>query len=156
MRTSLALMGLMLISSPALAYPGAPHESGDAAAVKAVLNTYKAAIEQLDARGTQKLFTADSTIFETGGSEGNYANYLAHHLTPELGEFRSFKYSDYKVNVRFEGAIALANESYNYRIETKKGEIAERRGVATSVLKKVGGQWQIVSMHNSGRKPKGA
>lgn len=130
--------------------------SADAAAVRAVLSQYKAAIERLDAAGTQRLFTADSTVFETGGVEGNYSNYLAKHLGPELGHFRSFKFSDYKVDVRFEGPIALATETYNYRIEPKEGEAVQRRGVATSVLKKVGGQWKILTMHNSARKPKGS
>ncbi len=106
--------------------------------------------------GTEKLFTADSTIFETGGVEGNYANYLAKHLGPELGHFKSFKFSDYKVEVRIEGPVALAAETYNYRIEPKEGEIAQRRGVATSVLKKVDGEWKILSMHNSARTPRPA
>ena len=57
-----------------------------------------------------------------------------------LKAFKAFAFSDYKVAVRFEGPVALATETYNYRIETKSGEIAERRGVATSVLKKIGGQ----------------
>lgn len=126
----------------------------DRAAVEQVLSRYKAAIERLDARGTEQLFAPNSTIFETGGAEGNYANYLAHHLGPELKEFRSFRFSNYHVDVRFEGPVALATESYDYRIETKGGEVAERRGVATSVLKKVGGEWKILSMHNSARKPR--
>lgn len=126
------------------------------AAVRAVLKDYQLAIEKLDAAGTERLFAKDSAIFESGGVEGTYANYLAHHLTPELGEFKSFKFSDYKADVRLEGPIALATESYNYRIETKSGEIAERRGVATSVLKKIDGQWKVISMHNSARKPKGS
>lgn len=124
--------------------------------MQSVLNQYKAAIEGLDASKTERLFTADSQIFETGGSEGSYANYLGHHLAPELAAFRSFKFSDYKVDVRFEGPIALATETYRYRIEPKKGEVAERIGVATSVLRKVSGAWKIVSMHNSGRRPKGS
>lgn len=130
--------------------------SADEAAVKTVLRRYKSAIETLDATGTEALFTADSSIFETGGAEGNYANYLAHHLGPELKAFKAFGFSDYKIDVRFEGAIALATETYKYRIETRTGEIAERQGVATSALKKVGGQWKILSMHNSARKPKGS
>ena len=125
------------------------------AAVQAVLSQYKAAIERLDARGTERLFTADSAIFETGGTEGTYANYLAHHLGPELHEFKSFKFSDYKVDVHLLGpAAAHAIETYKYRIETSKGEVVERIGVATSVLKKEGGRWKIVMMHNSGRKPR--
>ena len=137
--------------------PGAPTravQSTDEIAVRSVLSQYKAAIERLDATGTEQLFAADAAIFETGGVEGSYANYLAHHLGPELAEFKSFGFSDYKVDVRFEGPVALATETYNYRIETKTGEIAERRGVATSVLKKIGGEWKILSMHNSARKPK--
>lgn len=126
----------------------------DQAAVRSVLQQYKAAIERLDARGTDRLFATDSAIFETGGVEGNYAYYLAHHLTPELAEFKSFRFSNYKIEVRFVGPVALATESYSYRIETKKGEVAERLGVATSVLTKAGGSWKILSMHNSARRPK--
>lgn len=123
-------------------------------AVVAVLSQYKAAIEGLDASATERLFTSDSQIFETGGSEGTYAHYLAHHLTPELGEFKSFAYSDYKIDVRFVGPVALATETYRYRIVPKVGDAADRLGVATSVLHNEGGQWRIVSMHNSARRPK--
>lgn len=52
--------------------------------------------------------------------------------------------------------MAIATESYKYRIETKGGEVAERLGVATSILKKVDGKWKILLMHNSARKPKGS
>lgn len=144
--------GIVLCCS--IAASAAPAKrSADTAAVRSVLAAYVSAIERLDLRGTERLFTRDSMIFETGGSEGNYAHYLAHHLTPELGEFKSFKYNDYKVSVRFEGHTALATETYKYRIETKKGEVAERLGVATSVLRKAGGRWQVVMMHNSARRP---
>lgn len=152
----------LLAASPLAAYPGGaagtaqakPAQSHDEAAVRSVLSQYKAAIEKLDARGTERLFAADSAIFETGGREGNYANYLAHHLAPELAEFKSFRFSNYKIEVRFVGPVALATESYAYRIETRKGEVAERLGVATSVLTKVKGGWKILSMHNSARRPK--
>lgn len=133
-----------------------PARAADEAAVKDVLARYKGAIEKLDSTGTEQLFTADSMIFETGGVEGSYSNYLAHHLGPELKHFKRFAFSDYKVDVRFEGPVAIAAESYKYRIETKDGEIAERLGVATSVLRKIDGQWKIVMMHNSGRKPRPA
>ncbi len=138
-----------------LAAQSAPALNSEEAAVRAVLTQYKSAIERLDATGTERLFTSDSTIYETGGVEGGYTNYLAKHLGPELGHFKSFKFSDYKVDVRFEGPVALATETYNYRIEPKTGNVAQRRGVATSVLKKVNGQWKILTMHNSARTPRG-
>lgn len=152
------LFGQAAISQPAQHPPGhsTAAQRADEAAVKDALSRYKSAIERLDATGTAALFAPDSAIFETGGVEGTYAQYLDHHLGPELKAFKAFAFSDYKVAVRFEGPVALATETYNYRIETKSGEIAERRGVATSVLKKIGGQWKILSMHNSARKPKGS
>ena len=155
MKTWLVLVA-SLAAQPVLAHAGAEHGTAvenETAAVTGVLSSYKSALERLDATGTEHLFTADSAIFESGGVEGTYANYLAHHLAPELKEFKSFAFSNYRISVRFEGRLALATESYNYRIETKAGEIAERVGVATSVLKKIGGQWKIVSMHNSTRRP---
>ena len=163
MKFLLTVTALAMAAQPLAAHPGEQHAPAaqpktaplsDKAAVQSVLSQYKAAIEKLDARGTERLFAADSAIFETGGVEGNYAYYLAHHLTPELAEFKSFRFSNYKIEVRFIGPVALATESYSYRIETKKGEVAERLGVATSVLTKAGGSWKIRSMHNSARRPK--
>ena len=162
MRMKTIIGAALLAASPLAAYPAGaaetaqakPAQSNDETAVRSVLSQYKEAIEKLDARGTERFFAADSAIFETGGREGNYANYLAHHLGPELGEFKSFRFSNYKVEVRFVGPVALTTESYIYRIETKKGDVAERLGVATSVLTKVKGNWKIVSMHNSARRPK--
>ena len=163
MKILLIIVAGSLLAKPALAHPKAEHAqeprrtvTTDEAAVIDILSRDKAAIEKLDATGTEALFSADSTIFETGGVEGSYANYLAHHLGPELKAFKSFKFSDYKIAVRFEGPVALATETYTYRIVTAKDEVAERRGVATSVLRKIGGRWKIVSMHNSARKPKGS
>ena len=47
-------------------------QNKEADAAKAVLKQYKDAVEKLDVTGTEKLFTVDSKIFESGGSEGNY------------------------------------------------------------------------------------
>lgn len=163
--TTMIATTLALQAAPGLA-PHAAHAgqtaspsastSADESAVRAILPRYKSAIERLDATGTEALFTEDSAVFETGGVEGTYKEYLAHHLGPELAAFRAFAFSDYTVAVRVEGDLALATETYNYRIEPKTGEIAMRRGVATSVLTRTVDGWKILIMHNSARKPKGA
>ncbi len=128
-------------------------QTKDIEAVKNVLKEYNSAIEKLDATGTEKLFSADSKIFESGGSEGNYAHYLEHHLNPELKEFKSFKFSNYKVDVEIDGNYAFAVESYNYLIVVAEdGSEVTRQGVATSVLKKINGEWKIMISHNSSRK----
>lgn len=121
--------------------------------VKAVLKQYNTAVEKLDVTNTERLFTADSKIFESGGSEGNYAHYLEHHLAPELKEFKSFTFSDYKVEVLVDGNYAFATETYNYTIVIAKDNTEiKRKGIATSVLKKIKGEWKIMITHNSSRK----
>lgn len=123
------------------------------AAVKAVLKKYNSAVESLNVEGTDKLFTSDSKVYESGGSEGTYAHYLEHHLTPELKEFKSFTFSDYKADVQVEGAYAFAVETYNYTIVlAKDNSEVKRKGVATSVLRKEKGEWKIMMSHNSSRK----
>jgi len=120
----------------------------------AVLASYKAAIERLDMTGVDSLFAPDAVVIESGKVEGTFANYLDHHLGPELKEFKSFSFQDYRVEIRVEGPIAIATETYTYRIVLKNEEVVERLGVASSVLKWNGQAWQIVSTHSSSRKPK--
>ena len=52
-------------------------------AVKAILSAYKNANEKLDTTGTGKLFVKNSTVVESGSLEGNYQNYVQHHLGPD-------------------------------------------------------------------------
>ena len=121
-------------------------------AVKTVLDGYKSAVEKLDVSSTAKLFAKDSMIYETGGVEGDYAEYLDHHLTPELAEFSEFKFNNYKVEVRVELPYAFATETYVYRLVVKAdGKVFERQGVTSSVLRKRDGQWRILVSHNSSR-----
>lgn len=130
--------------------------AADTAAVTEVLRQYRTAIERLDATGTERLFTEDSQVFENGGVEGTYSNYLAHHLGPELSHFRSFRFGEHQLSIRFEGPVALTTETYTYRIERNQGDPIERRGVTTSVLRKFGSDWRIISMHGSSRAPRPA
>ncbi len=149
---SLVLLSALLGLAPALAQ--APNRAADRAAVEEVLRQYRTAIERLDATGTERLFIEDSQVFENGGAEGTYANYLGHHLGPELGHFTAFRFTNVNVDIRFEGPVALATETYNYRIERREGEPIERRGVTTSVLRRTDAGWRIVTSHNSSRAPR--
>ncbi len=136
---------------PPASAPAKPAVGGSAAVI-AVLDAYKTAVEKLDVSRTADLFAKDSLIYETGGVEGNYPTYLEHHLTPELAEFSAFKFNDYKVEVRLEPPYAFATETYVYRIVVKAdGKVVERQGVTSSVLRKQGGKWRILVSHNSSR-----
>ena len=154
MRPLPLLLALLLLFTAGLT-TAQPATDADTVAVKAVLASYKSALERLDLAGVEQLFAPDNQVVESGKVEGGYADYRDHHIGPELGHFASFKFSDYTVAVRLEGPIALATETYRYTIVLKdKPEPIERQGVATSVLKKSDGQWQIVSTHGSSRLPK--
>ncbi len=144
---------LLVLTFLKLALAAAPAaDSDDTAAVKAVLKDYKTALEKRDAAPAAKLFTPEARVFESGGVEGTFADYLAHHIGPELGEFKEFSFRDYKVDVRLEPPLALATETYIYKIVLKEGaRVIEKRGVATSVLKKIVGDWKIIQTHTSSR-----
>ena len=127
-------------------------------AVETVMQSYKDAIQNLTTEGTKELFTADATVFESGGSEGTYEEYESHHLGPELDYFSLFEFSDYTIDVIVDLPYAFTTESYVYTIEIKENveeEIEARtikkRGVATSVLKKINGEWKITRTHTSSR-----
>jgi len=129
--------------------------------VKGILKQYKDAIENLTTENTIQLFTEDSQIYESGGSEGSYKDYEGHHLGPELKYFKSFKFNNYKINVQVDLPFAFTTETYIYEIVIKankenpekgrKERVITKKGVATSVLKKKDGQWKILRIHSSSR-----
>lgn len=128
------------------------------AEVTAVLRSYREAIEALDGDAGSAFFWPDGRVYEQGGVEGTYGDYLAHHLGPELLVFSAFSFNDYASQVTVAGDVAYATETYVYRIAFKDmaRPAMERRGVATSVLERRGGVWRIVSYHSSARAPRPA
>ena len=152
MRILTMIVALLLVATTGVAQA---NDDPEVAAVQSTLAAYKSALERRDLAGVDELFASDNVVLENGKLEGSYADYRDHHIGPELGRFESFKFFDYVVAVRLEGAIALATETYRYTIRLKdKPEPIERQGAATSVLKKIDGKWKILSMHNSSRTPK--
>ena len=150
-------MNNLIIKIIAIAIFSAIHLSlsaqSDEDEVKKVLKAYNTAIQDLNLDNTSSLFSDDSQIFESGGVEGNYEHYLKHHLTPELNEFQSFKFSDYKIKVQVDLPYAFTTETYNYTIVVKEGnKISNNKGVATSILRKQGNEWKIIKTHTSARK----
>lgn len=144
---------VLTILSGLLFSPG--FAQSDKEQVKEVFKKYHDAIEALDATGTEILFAENSAVFEYGGVEGTYRNYLDHHLGPELKEFRSFTFNDYKIDVLVELPFAFSTETYVYKIVlADDGREIEQKGVATSILKKTDGNWKIIQTHTSARRLK--
>jgi len=121
--------------------------------VKAVLKAYQEKIEKLDTTGVASLFLPGARVFEGGKDEGGIKGYLDHHLGPELKAFKSFKYSDYKVDVKINGDYAYTIETYLYTIVLAKDDSqVKSQGVATSVLRKTKNGWKIEMTHGSYRR----
>ena len=128
-------------------------------AILNVMKSYKNAFEKLTTEGTFELFAEDSQVFESGGVEGSYANYIEHHIGPELGHFDKFEFSDYEIDVQVDEPYAFTTETYIYTIVIKPDEKGEsktvrKKGVATSILKKIDGNWKIIKTHSSSRNAK--
>ncbi len=127
----------------------------DKETVEDVMASYKAGVESLSTKGLSDLFLKESAVFESGGTEGTFEHYLDHHLGPELKEFKSFKFSNHEISTVVSLPYAFTTETYFFRIElAEDGKVIERKGVATSVLIKSGGQWKILKTHSSSRAKK--
>lgn len=124
----------------------------DKTEVEKVMKAYKSGIEALSTEGLSDLFMEESQVFESGGSEGTFAHYLDHHLGPELKVFSAFDFNDYKISTVVDLPYAFTTETYVYKIViASNGKVIEKKGVATSVLKKVDGKWLIMKTHSSSR-----
>ena len=121
---------------------------------EAVLVAYRNALVARDEAAMHRLFAADSLVFENGKDEGTFAQYMEHHLGPELGEITEFTFTNPTVNVRMVGHVAFGHETYRYRIALTDGRVIERDGVATSVLTHEDGAWKILQYHSSSRAPR--
>tara|TARA_R110002051_G_scaffold72742_1_gene131481 strand:+ start:14407 stop:14877 length:471 start_codon:yes stop_codon:yes gene_type:complete len=134
-------------------------QNKDSEAVASVMKTYKDALQNLTTEGTFELFTKDSEVFESGGVEGSYAHYIEHHLGPELGHFKSFTFSDYEIDVQVDAPYAFTTETYIYTIvlnpdDKDNSRTIKKKGVATSILKKIDSKWKIIKTHSSSRNTK--
>ena len=118
-------------------------------AVKKVMKTYKETLESLDVTKSYALFTENSEVLEQGKIEGTYRDYIANHIGPELGHFT---FSDYEISVIVDMPYAFTTESYIYNfVLQEEARKVERKATATSVLKKIDGNWKIIKTHSSSR-----
>lgn len=135
----------------------APTAADDTTAITAVLAAYKSALERRDLTGVDALFAEQNTVIESGKVEGSYADYVTHHIGPELGHIQRFTFEDYAVTIHLAGDVAWATETYRYTLVLPdRPEPIVRQGVATSVLERQAGTWKIRTLHSSSRAPKPA
>jgi ketosteroid isomerase-like protein len=162
MRIVLAIsLGVALATtSPVWAQPHESHAQHDAqlaehqhgATAADALAGYRSALTQRDAEAMMALFAENSLVVENGKVEGTFAEYMEHHLGPELDAITRFEFSDVETDIEMLGHhVALGRETYSYRIELADGRVFERTGAATSVLTHDADGWKILRYHSSSR-----
>lgn len=141
----LFLLPLVLMSSSV--------EAGSTGPVE-VAGRYLDAMESLDLDAAGRLFSATSSVFESGGREGAWATYREHHLGPENGEIRDFKISrsEPETVASKDGSMAFVAWPIEYRIDLKDGKVVESRGTVTFLLVKERGEYRIRHLHWSSRR----
>lgn len=139
------LLGLNLLAPASLAQTTAEEK-----AVRDVLNREAAAVEKGDLNALDKIWanSDDVTVFESGHANYGWTDYRNNHLAQELKEFQNTKYSFSDLKLKVDGKTAWA--TFKYALEASiSGRSIQSGGLATAILEKRDGRWQIVHWHSS-------
>ncbi len=121
-----------------------------------VAAAYLDAMEAPDLDAAGALFATESSIFETGGVEGDWTHYREHHLAPEVDSIKSFTISRGKPEEERsrDGSMAFVAWPIEYHIALADEREIDSRGTVTFVLLEEEGDLRIRHVHwSSRRKP---
>jgi len=111
------------------------------------------AIREADRAAARSVLAADVQIFESGFVERSRDEYLSHHFDADAKFTKTVKRKVIKHNEQVEGNTALILEETETN-GSYEGQPIKLIGTETAVLRLNGGDWQIVHIHWSSRKPK--
>ena len=121
-------------------------------AITAFFAQYDAAFVAKDLDRLAKMYHADVTIFEGGGTNTGWIDYRDNHIGPELKSFNGLKFSHSNLKVQMLGPDA-AYVTSEYAIETAGANGPTRSGgLETDVLVRQGGTWVIRHTHTSAKR----
>ena len=120
----------------------------------AIARAYMEAIEAGNLDGAEALFAVESSIFETGGVEGDWKHYREHHIGPEISHIKSFETTlgEPEEESSADGSMAFVAGPIEYRIELDDDRVIESRGTVTFVLVREGDAYEIRHLHWSSRR----
>ena len=121
-----------------------------------VATAYLDAMEASDLEAAGRLFATQSSVFETGGTEGSWTHYLEHHLGPEIGAIDSFSVIRKTPEVEYSADRTMAFVAWpiEYEIVLKDERVIASRGTVTFVLTGESSDYRIRHLHWSSRKKK--
>jgi uncharacterized protein (TIGR02246 family) len=117
-------------------------QDGDAD-IRAFFRAYDAAFNARDLDRLAALYHPDVTIFEGAGINRGWADYRDNHLGPELRTFQDLRWAHQNLLVHMLGdraAYVTADYTIGYRTSDRS---VDSGGIATHVLVKDNGRWQI-------------
>lgn len=119
-----------------------------------VARNYFEAMDRKDLAAAEALFATSSSIFETGGDEGDWAHYRDHHIGAELDAFVHFetRLGEPETESSTDGTMAFVAWPIEYHIELKDGRKIDSRGTVTFVLVRGDEGFQIRHLHWSSRR----
>lgn len=125
-------------------------QNNEVKAVTDILTKEAQAVEKGDLAALDKIWanSEDVTVFESGHANYGWTDYRNNHLAPELKEFKNTKYSFSDLKVKVDGKTAWATFKYSLTADIGTRNI-QSGGLATAVLEKRNGRWQIVHWHSS-------
>lgn len=130
------------------------HANDTEKAPRDVAFAYLAAVQAGDLDRAGSLFVRDSSIFESGGDEGNWQHYREHHLGAEIDEISSFSITegDPEIVTSADGSLALVAWPIEYSIALRDERKIDSRGTVTFVLVLQENVYKIRHLHWSSRK----
>jgi ketosteroid isomerase-like protein len=148
---------LVFLTSPALslARESDPHDASGTPTE--VARSYFKAMDSKDLDAAEALFAKTSSIFETGGNEGDWKQYRAHHIGAELDSIKTFETTlgDPEDEISSDGAMAFVAWPIEYHIILQDGREIDSRGTVTFVLVQEEGSFRIRHLHWSSRRKQG-
>lgn len=124
-------------------------QTGDSAAVAAVVNRFHGALESGDSATALALLAEDAVIQESGGVETR-AEYRGHHLPGDIEFARAVRSERGPVRVRVRGDAAWATSTSTTQGEFR-GRAINSAGAELMVLVRTPQGWRISAIHWSSR-----
>ncbi len=122
----------------------------------AVARAYFEAMDQKDLDAAEALFAESSSIFESGGVEGAWEHYRAHHIGAELDAFKTFETTlgEAEEELSADRSMAMVAWPIEYHIVLNDGREIDSKGTVTFILLHQAGGFKIRHMHWSSRPKK--
>lgn len=142
-------LGIVTLSSTAIAQHEGHAAMSDSAAVAGVVTKYHEALAAGDSVGALALLADDAVILETGGVETR-AEYRSHHLPGDINFAKAIRSQRGPVSVKVHGDVAWTTSTSTTQGDMN-GRAINSAGAELMVLVKMSDGWKISAIHWSSR-----